>query len=80
MEIEAWTTLLMAIAPSVCAIVTVVCGFLALIKSIKSIHKDNADTVIQSQEKLKSLEKKVNIINSKLTSIEKALLDEENRR
>lgn len=80
MEIEAWTTLLMSIVPAISAIVTVVCGFVGLIKSIKAIHQDNAETVLQSQEKIKSLEKKINVINNKLISIEKALLDEENRR
>lgn len=79
MNIEAWTTVLLAIAPAASAILTVICGFIALIKSIKSIHKDNEETVGKSQEKFKELEKKLNLANSKLASIEK-LLEEKKKR
>ena len=79
MNIELWATVLMAIAPAVSAIITVICGFFALIKSVKSIHKSNTEIVIQNQEKIKALEKKLNIANSKLSSIEKFLEEKEGR-
>ena len=75
MEINTITTILIAIAPAISAVITVVLGFIALIKSLRTIHKNNVDTVIQSQIKLQNVEKKINTVNSKLASIEKFLED-----
>lgn len=79
MNIEAWTTVLMSIAPAVSAIITVLCGSVALVKSIKSIHNDNKETVLKSQERIEKMEKKINTIYSKLSSIEQAMVDEQKK-
>ena len=80
MELSTWATILMAVAPSISSILTVICGFVALVRTTKSIRNDNDATVIASQRRIKDLEKKLNIANNKLASIEKLLIEERNKR
>ena len=79
MQLETWTTVLIALVPAISAAGTVICGLIALLRSIKTMKKDNQNSVGKSQERIERLEKKLNIANQKLTSIEK-LLDENNKR
>ena len=80
MNIDTITTVLMIIAPSVSSVLTVLFGFVALVKSIRSIKKDNIETVVKSNSHIQNLEKKVNVLTSKLTSIEKFLEENKTRR
>ena len=80
MNIETYATVLLAIAPAVAAIITVIGGFLSLIKSIKAIKNDNNETVKKSVAKLEQVEKKLNTINSKLATVEQYLLEEQEKR
>ena len=80
MELSTWATILMAVAPSISAILTVICGFVALVRTIKSIRNNNDATVGASQRKVKDLERKLNIANNKLASIERLLIEEKDKR
>ena len=80
MELSTWATILMAVAPSISAILTVICGFVALVRTIKSINGKNDETVGTSLRKVKDLERKLNIANNKLASIERLLIEEKDKR
>lgn len=79
MNIDTITTVLMIIAPSVSSMLTVLLGFVALVKSIKSIKNNNIETVVKNNERIQNLEKKLNTANSKLASIEKFLQEKKGR-
>lgn len=79
MNLDTFTTILMVIAPSVSSVLTIVFGFLAFIKSVKSIRKSNIETVVKNDTRIQNLEKKLNTANSKLASIEKFLQEKKGR-
>lgn len=80
MNIDAITTVLIAVVPTISAVVTTGLGFTGLVKTIKSLHKNNDDTVSKSTAKIERMEKKLNTINTKLASIEQYLVEQKEKR
>lgn len=79
MEINTVTTVLIALCPAISATVTALIGFLSLIKTIKSLHKENDDTVLKSNQRIEKMERKLNTINQKIASVEQYLIEQKER-
>lgn len=79
MELSTAVTVLIALCPTISAVITAIIGFLSLIKTIKSLHTDNKETVGNNNQKIDRLERKLNTANNKLASIEQYLIEQKER-
>ena len=80
MDINDFLTILIAICPTVTAVISVVIGFLSLIKTIKTIRKDNDQAVVKSVQNIERMDKKLSILNTKIASIEQYLVEQKEKR
>lgn len=68
-----------AVCPTLSAIFTLLIGFASLVKTIKSIKSDNDSTKKETADALDKFNKKLSKMQSKLTSIEQALIEKEGK-
>ena len=80
MNIDTITTVLIALCPCISNVITCIIGFLALVKTIKSLKNENNNTVKACDDKTARMERKLNLVSTKLASIEKYLLEQKERR
>lgn len=73
-------TVLIAVCPTISAVVTLVGGFLALVKTIKQIRKDTDKTVIDAINRIELQERQIGKLLAKISSMEKILKEERDRR
>ena len=76
MDLDTVTTLLIAIAPAVSAVLTIVGGFVAITKQSK---KKVSAVEEEARQKVSQTQKDISVIKSKLASIENILADEKER-
>lgn len=79
MDMNTFIEILKISAPAISSAITVVAGFVALIKSIKTIKIQSADDRKATSETLLKLEKKISETNTKVKSIEKYLIEKEKK-
>lgn len=79
MEINTITTVLIATCPAISSVITTIIGFLSLIKTIKSLRKDNDETVVKSNQRIERIEKKLNTLNTKIASVEQYLVEQKEK-
>lgn len=70
---------LISVCPTVSAVLTLLIGFISLVKVIKSIKTENDDNKTMYLEELKTFRNTINKLNSKLNSIEQTLIEEQNK-
>lgn len=80
MEIDTITTVLIALCPAISAVITALIGFLSLIKTIKSLRKENDETVLKSNQRIERMEKKLNSLSTKIASVEQYLIEQKEKR
>ena len=80
MDINALAQSLLAIAPSLANVVTVICGFFSFAKYIKNNNKELERKLAESEEKLQKAYDDIAIIKSKLESMEKYLMEEKEKK
>lgn len=73
-------TVLIAVCPTISAVVTLVGGFLALVKTIKQIRKDTDKTVTDAINRIELQERQIGKLLAKISSMEKILKEERDRR
>lgn len=66
-----------AVCPTISAVLTLLIGFLSLIKVIKSIKADSENTKDVTLKELAKYNKSLSKLNAKMTSIELALKDKD---
>ena len=80
MEIDTITTVLIALCPTITAVITAIIGFLSLIRTIKSLRNSNNETVIRSNQNVERMDRKLSLLNTKIASIEQYLLEQKEKR
>lgn len=75
-NLDTLTTLLVAIAPTVSAVASIIIGFITFVRKIKKETNVREEEIAAENKQLK---KDIAVMKSKLTSIEKNLLND-NRR
>lgn len=80
MELDLITTALIAAAPAISTILTVVGGIIFTHRNAKRIKDDNRQTVSRSTQRMERIERKINVLTAKLSSIEQYLSDGDGRR
>lgn len=80
MELNTITTVLIALCPTISAVLTTIIGFLSAIKTIKALKDDNNETVKKSTQKIDRMEKKLNTLVLKLASIEQYLAEQKEKQ
>lgn len=80
MELNTWTTVLIAIAPAISAIITILAGLLKISNIIKKLNRNHNEQEKKANAKLIKNCDDIAKINARLTSIEKYLLEEKENR
>lgn len=80
MELETWTTLLIAIAPAVSAVVAIISGCLAVIRKFKKVTDNANERAKEANEKLLKAYKDLATLKTKVESIEKYLVEQKEKK
>ena len=80
MELNTITTVLIALCPTISAILTAIIGFLSLVKTIRTLKDDNAESVKNSTQRIDRMEKKLNTLVLKISSIEQYLAEQKEKQ
>lgn len=76
MEMSEILTILIAICPTISAVITVIGGAVGVIKAIKTVTIKNQDELTKAYARIAKLESKLNVATTKISSIEKMLIEE----
>lgn len=80
MELETWTTLLVAIAPAIAAVCTIIGGFMGFIRKLKQNNLKQEEKLEQALSKLNNAYKDIANMKAELASINQYLLEKKERR
>lgn len=80
MELETWTTLLIAIAPAVSAVIAIISGCLAVIGKFKKITEKATEKTKEANKNLEKAYNDIAVLKTKIVSIEKHLVEEKEKR
>lgn len=79
MELDTITTVLVAIVPSLSAVIAIVSGLVSIVRQFKKLSKEQKNETIleltKHEDKLKKAYDDLAILKTKITSIEKYLVD-----
>lgn len=73
-------TVLIAVCPTVSAVVTMIGGFLALVRTIKEIRRQTDKSVTDAISRIQQQERQIGKLLAKISSIEQTLKDERDSR
>lgn len=73
-------TVLIAVCPTVSAVVTLIGGFLALVRTIKEIRKQTDKSVTDAISRIQQQERQIGKLLAKISSIEQTLKNERDNR
>lgn len=73
-------TVLIAVCPTVSAVVTMIGGFLALVRTIKEIRRQTDKSVTDAISRIQQQERQIGKLLAKISSIEQTLKDERDNR
>lgn len=79
-NLDTLTTILIALAPTITAIASIVTGIAYIVKIFKKVKIDVAENVGTVKAKTEKSSEDIALIKTKITSIEKHLLEEKNKR
>ena len=79
MNLDIWTTVLVAIVPALSAVLAIIAGVLKFINEMKKFKKESDTELDKSNAKMLRAYDNIAKINAKLTSIEKHLLEKEKK-
>lgn len=80
MELETWTTLLIAIAPAFTAVCAIIGGCLAVVNKFKKITEKANDKSREANEKLIKAYNDLAVLKTKVESIERYLVEKKEKR
>lgn len=79
-DLETYTTVLIALAPALTAIISIIVGVVKMVKEIRAAKKENRDENKKLTDSLKKTVEDIGVIKSRMTEIEKAIVEERKRR
>ena len=79
MNLDIWTTVLIAIVPAFTAMCTIIGAIIKIINLIKQLKKESNEELDKSNAKLLKAYDNIAKINAKISSIEKHLLEKEKK-
>ena len=79
-NLDTLTTILIALAPTITAIASLVTGIAYIVKLFKKVKIDVAENVGKVKDKTEKSSEDIALIKTKIASIEKHLLEEKNKR
>ncbi len=74
------STILIAIAPSLSAIITVIAGIVKNSMMVKKVNENTGIIVTNATKKLEQAYKDIAILKSKIASIEKIMIEEKEKK
>ena len=80
MELTTLSTILVAVAPAISAVLTILVAALKVCSTIKKIKKESDNKLLESNARLEKAYDNIAIIQAKLTSIEKYLVQKEDKK
>lgn len=79
MNLDIWTTVLVAIVPALTAMCTIIGAIIKIINLIKQLKKESNTELDKSNAKMLKAYDNIAKINAKISSIEKHLLEKEKK-
>ena len=79
MNLDIWTTVLVAIVPAFTAMCTIIGAIIKIINLIKQLKKESNEELDKANAKMLKAYDNIAKINAKISSIEKHLLEKENK-
>lgn len=80
MELTTLSTILVAVAPAISAVLTIVVSALKVCSTIKKIKKESDNKLLESNARLEKAYDNIAIMQAKLASIEKYLVQKEDKK
>lgn len=80
MDFTTLQTVLIAVAPSVSAIITMIGGIIYTVRKIKALSKKSDKALLESETKLQKAYKDIAIIKAKCESMEKIMIEEKEKK
>ena len=80
MELTTLSTILVAVAPAISAVLTILVAALKVCSTIKKIKKESDNKLLESNARLEKAYDNIAIMQSKLASIEKYLVQKEDKK
>ena len=79
MNLDLWTTVLVAIVPAFTAMCTIIAAIIKIISLIKQLKKESNEELDNANAKMLKAYDNIAKINAKISSIEKHLLEKEEK-
>lgn len=79
MELEVWTTILVAVAPAIAAVCTILGGLFGLAKSLKKNNAKQKEELNAALERLNKAYKDISTMKAQLTSINQYLIEQKEK-
>ena len=80
MELTTLSTILVAVAPAISAVLTILVAALKVRSTIKKIKKESDNKLLESNARLEKAYDNIAIMQTKLASIEKYLVEKEDKK
>ena len=79
-DLETYTTVLIALAPALTAIISIIVGVVKMVKEIRAAKRENQNENKKLTDSLKKTVEDIGVIKSRMTEIEKAIVEEKKKR
>ena len=79
-DLETYSTVLIALAPALTAIISIIVGVVKMVKEIRTAKKENQNENKKLTDSLKKTVEDIGVIKSRMTEIEKAIVEERKKR
>ena len=79
-DLETYSTVLIALAPALTAIISIIVGVVKMVKEIRAAKKENQNENKKLTDSLKKTVEDIGVIKSRMTEIEKAIVEERKKR
>ena len=79
-DLETYSTVLIALAPALTAIISIIVGVVKMVKEIRAAKRENQNENKKLTDSLKKTVEDIGVIKSRMTEIEKAIVEERKKR
>ena len=79
-DLETYSTVLIALAPALTAIISIIVGVVKMVKEIRAAKRENQNENKKLTDSLKKTVEDIGVIKSRMTEIEKAIVEEKKKR
>ena len=79
-DLETYSTVLIALAPALTAIISIIVGVVKMVKEIKAAKMENQNEHQKLTDSLKKTVADIGVIKSRMTEIEKVIVEEKKKR